>query len=171
MNCLKLVWLAVCVAACSADGKPSKDSTPEAAASTKPAFATPPADTTPPRDLAATRWRLVEIQSMDDKQGTTRPPDPAKYNVAFDSEGGFLVMQLDCMRATGPYEDKRGSDRSGGEITIGPLKVEPASCPKPSVADRVARDMGYVRSYRLVNGRPALALMADGGIYVWERTQ
>jgi para-nitrobenzyl esterase len=31
----------------------------------------------------------------------------------------------------------------------------------------VARDLGYVRSYRLKNGRLYLSLMADGGIYEW----
>jgi hypothetical protein len=36
------------------------------------------ADTHAPA-LAGTRWQLVSIQSMDDAQGTVRPPEPARY--------------------------------------------------------------------------------------------
>ena len=39
----------------------------------------------------------------------------------------------------------------------------------PSLDERIARDAGYVRSYVLRDDRLYLRLMADAGIWVWER--
>jgi len=33
---------------------------------------------------------------------------------------------------------------------------------------RIARDLGYVRSYLLKDGKLYLSLMADGGVYEWQ---
>lgn len=37
--------------------------------------------------LEGTEWRLVEFQSMDDAQGTTRPDDPDKYTMKLTADG------------------------------------------------------------------------------------
>ncbi len=121
------------------------------------------------QDIAGTSWRLVEIQSMDDAQGTTRPDDPAKYTIVFDSSGR-ASLRLDCNRGNGTYRAERAGER-GGSLTFGPLAVTRAFCQPPSLGDRIARDMQYVRTYTLANGRLHFSLMADGGIYVWEPTQ
>jgi hypothetical protein len=41
-------------------------------------------------------------------------------------------------------------------------------CPPGSLDSRIARDMGYVRSYTMQGDMLSLSLMADGGIYVWK---
>ena len=151
--------------ACSREGKHDRASTVRSAATT--------ADTTTPRELSGTKWSLVEIQSMSDEQRTARPDDPAKYTLTFDSESsdadGLLSMRLDCRRAFGPYRAKRSGAAGEGTLTIGPLKITGPACASSSLSDRIARDVAYVRSYRFVNGRLALSLMADGGIYIWQR--
>jgi hypothetical protein len=154
-----------CLLACSREGKQDTASTVRSAA--------PGADTTPPRELSGTKWSLVEIRSMRDDRDATRPDDPAKYTLAFDSESsdadGLLSMRLDCMRAFGPYRATRSGAPGEGSLTIGPLKISGAPCASPSLSDRIARDVAYVRSYRFVGGRLALSLMADGGTYLWRR--
>ena len=44
-----------------------------------------------------------------------------------------------------------------------------AAADSHATAERVIRDLPHIRSYRFANGRLAMALMADGGIYIWER--
>jgi len=125
------------------------------------------APATPPPALAGTRWRLVEIQSMDDAIGTTRPADPSRYTLALGADG-TATMRLDCNHATGRWSATPAADPARGGFRIGPLAMTRVLCPAPSLDTRVARDMGDVRSYLLKDGRLHLSLMADGGIYVWE---
>ena len=120
----------------------------------------------PADPLAGTRWRLVEFQSMDDSIGTIRPEDAELYTLAFDSES--LTMRLNCNRATAPWSVTPGETGQSGSITIGPLAVTRALCPPPSMDERIARDMDFVRGYMLRDGRLSLSLMADAGIYLWE---
>lgn len=122
-------------------------------------------DSGAPMGLEGSRWRLEAIQSMDDAQGTTRPADPASYTLAFGRDGR-LSARLDCNRGTGPWTSEP-ADATGGSLAIGPLAMTRAMCPPPSLGDKVARDLGYVRSYVLQGGRLYTSLMADGGILVW----
>lgn len=153
--------------ACSRDAKSNKAGVAASATSTTPA------DTATPAALSGTRWSLVEIQSMSDGQGATRPDDPAKYTLAFDTESsdadGLLWMRLDCNRAHGTYRATRSSSLNEGSLSIAPLAVTRASCPSSSLSDRIARDMASARSYRFVNGRLTISLMSDGDSYVWRR--
>ncbi|HXV82180.1 MAG TPA: hypothetical protein VEG60_20090, partial [Candidatus Binatia bacterium] len=55
-----------------------------------------------------------------------------------------------------------------GSFRIGPLAMTRAHCPPPSLDVRIAKDMEFVRSFIMKDGRLYLSLMADGGIYVWE---
>lgn len=112
--------------------------------------------------LGGTAWRLLEVQSMDDAQGTTKPDDPSKYTIAFNADG-TVSAKLDCNRATGSWVSK-----GENQIEFAPLAVTRALCPPPSISDKVATDLGYVRSYILKDGKLYLSLMADGGILVWE---
>lgn len=117
--------------------------------------------------LTGTRWRLIEFQSMDDAIGTTRPEDPTVYTLAFDGDG-TVAMRLDCNRGTGPWSATPGATGETGSLTIGPLAMTRALCPPPSMDEKIARDMDFVRGYMLRDGRLSLSLMADGGIYLWE---
>jgi heat shock protein HslJ len=114
----------------------------------------------------ATSWRLVEFQSSDDRIGTVKPDDAAKYTVSLEP-GGRVAMRLNCNRATGTWtSEAAGSD--GGSFGFGPLAMTRALCPPPSLDSQIARDAEYVRSYVRRDGRLYLNLMADGGTYVWE---
>lgn len=129
----------------------------------------PPASTTGPTvaDLTGSSWRLVEMQSMDDAQGTTRPDDPDKYRMQLEA-GGRAVFQLDCNRGNGSWTTTAAGD-SSGTIAFGPIATTRMACASPSLGDRLANDLANVRGYRIVDGRLSLSLMADGGILVWER--
>jgi heat shock protein HslJ len=119
--------------------------------------------------LAGTSWRLVAIQSMDDAQGATRIDDPGRFTVHFGADGR-AALKLDCNRGTGRWESKP-SGATSGSLQFGPIAATRALCPPPHLDERVARDLGYVRSYLLKDGKLYLSLMADGGIYEWAPMQ
>ena len=116
--------------------------------------------------LQGTSWQLVEIQSMDDVQGITRPDDPSKYTLTFGSDGR-LSARLDCNRGMGNWSNDI-SNATGGTLTFGPMAVTKALCPEPTLGESLERQLPYVRSFTIRDGRLNLALMADGGIIVWE---
>lgn len=124
----------------------------------------------PPAPLAGTRWQLVAIQSMDDAQGTMRPPDPARYTLEFGADGQVAV-RLDCNRGSAtwqaPVAGQGRPDRVAGSLLLGPLATTRATCPPDSLAPRLARSWPYVRSYLIEAGHLHLSLMADGGILTW----
>ena len=116
--------------------------------------------------LEGSNWRLVEFRSMDDAQGTTRPDDPDKYTITFHNDGS-LSARFDCNRGMGPWRNDI-SNATGGTLSIGPLGVTKALCPEPSMGEMLERQLGYVRSFTITENRLNMALMADGGIIVWE---
>lgn len=120
--------------------------------------------------LGGSYWQLVEFQSMDDAQGTKRPDDRAKYTIAFDNEGGEegnVALRLDCNRGVGAWKNPI-AHAMGGTLEFGPLGVTRALCPPPTMGEFLAQQLGYVRSFTIRDGRLYMALMADGGIIVWE---
>lgn len=112
-------------------------------------------------------WRLIEMHSMHDAQGSSRPANPADYTMRLE-EGGRASFQLDCNRGTGSWNMVAGGPDSGS-ISFGPIASTKMACPPPSLGDRLANDLANVRGYRLIDGRLSLSLMADGGILIWER--
>lgn len=117
--------------------------------------------------LAGTSWRLVEFQSMDDAQGTSRPKDPARYTLRFEP-GGRLTAQLDCNRGVGSWKNEI-SNATGGSLAFGPLATTKMLCPPPSMGELVGTQLNYVRSFTVRDGKLFMSLMADGGTIVWER--
>ena len=156
-----VVW---CLA-CSRGGEPNKAG--ESTASGDLA----PSDTTPPKNLAGTRWRLIEIQSPKNPNAAARPDDPNKYMISFDSEGGIVMLRLDCQHVRGDYSDKRNADHLGGSLTISSLALKPAQCAKSVLGDRMMKDLGSVRSYRVASGQLFLEGLPEGSTYVWQRTE
>ena len=124
-------------------------------------------DTVPPGPLTETAWRLVEIQSMDDAIGITRPDDPSLYTMRLNGDG-TVTMRLNCNRASGTWSAEPTTDGRSGRFEFGPLVTTRALCPPPSLDESIAAQAEFIRSYLLKNGRLYLSLMADGGIYVWE---
>ena len=127
--------------------------------------ATAPANT--PFTLAGTQWTLQSIQSMDDTQGTTSVADGKRYTLHFAADGR-ASLRLDCNRGTGSWEARPGESDSGS-LRLSAIAMTRALCPPPSLDTRIARDLGHVRSYRVIDGRLYLSLFADGGIYEWRR--
>jgi len=167
LTVVAVVLAAGFLAGCGAPEEPAAtgpQGEPSAAAAEGQAQAAP-APTAGP--LAGTDWRLVEIQSMDDAQGTTKPDDPSLYTMRLNDDG-TANMRLNCNRANGTWSAEPGADESSGRFTFGPLAMTRALCPPPSLDERIAKDAEYVRSYLLRDGRLYLSLMADGGIYTWE---
>ncbi len=116
--------------------------------------------------LVGTEWRLVDFQSMDDRQGITRPGDGTLYTMRLHGDG-TVTMQLNCNRATGGWSAEPAADARSGRFTFGPLAATRALCPPPSMDESIVAQSAYVRSYLLRDGRLYLSLMADGGIYAW----
>ncbi len=151
--------LTACAGSCSPSPAP-----PQVAQLAGQTPASPPSSGNP---LAGTDWTLVEIQSMDDAIGTTRPADPSQYSMRLDADG-TVHMRLNCNVATGSWSSQPGPEPSSGRFAFGPLAMTRALCPPPSLDEQVAAQAEYVRSYLLRDDRLYLSLMADGGIYVWE---
>jgi heat shock protein HslJ len=119
--------------------------------------------------LAGTAWRLLEIQSMDDAVGTIRVEDSSLYTMRLNPDGS-VAFRLNCNTATGTWSAEAGPDPASGRLEFGPLAATMALCPPPSVDEQVMTQAPYFRSYLLQGGRLYLSLLADGGIFVWERS-
>jgi heat shock protein HslJ len=115
--------------------------------------------------LSGTAWRLQVIQSMDDAQGTTRIPESRHFTLRFGADGR-ASLGLDCNRGSGAWQAKAVAPDSGS-LNFGPIAATRALCAPPNLDERIVRDLAYVRSYRIIDGKLFLSLMADGGIYEW----
>jgi heat shock protein HslJ len=134
------------------------------------AFSAPNASSDFNNPLSNTSWQLVEFQSMDDSIGTVRPEDPAHYTMKLD-DGGTVEMRLNCNSARGRWSVDPSGEGGSGRFEFGPLAITQAICPPPSMDERIAADTQYIRGYLVKNDKLYLSLMADAGIYVWEREQ
>ena len=112
-------------------------------------------------ELGGTSWQLVRFQGGDDR--VLVPDDGAKYTIAFGADGS-VSARIDCNRGRGSWK----SD-GPGRLEFGPMALTRAMCPPGSLHDHIVRQWGYVRSYVIRDGRLYLSLMADGGIYEYER--
>ncbi|WP_425005702.1 META domain-containing protein [Mycolicibacterium sp. S3B2] len=121
--------------------------------------------------LDGTTWRLTEIQSMDDAQGTTTVPADQLYTVDFgvrDGESGRAAFQIDCNRGSSSWRASADDSGDSGRLDFGPIAVTEMACPPGSLDHRVSRALTAVRSYLLQDGRLHLSLFADSGILTWE---
>lgn len=124
-------------------------------------------------NLDGTTWRLTEIQSMDDAQGTTTVPEEQLYTVDFgvrDGESGRAAFQIDCNRGSSNWRASADDSADSGQLDFGPIAVTEMACPPGSLDQRVSRALTAVRSYLLQDGRLHLSLFADSGILTWEPT-
>jgi heat shock protein HslJ len=116
--------------------------------------------------LVGTTWELVAIQSMDDAQGRTGIPSPDHFTVTLE-EGGRASFRLDCNRGSAGWESTPSADGATGGLRFGAIATTRAMCPPPHLDVRIVRDLEFVRSYLLEDGKLFMSLMADGGIYEW----
>ncbi|WP_163803881.1 META domain-containing protein [Mycolicibacterium anyangense] len=122
--------------------------------------------TTPRHPLDGTSWRLVSLESMDDKQGSTTVPDPATFTVDFGTDGR-AAFRIDCNRGNATWQAS-ASNKDSGSLAFGPIAATEMACPQPSLDTRVSTALGYVRGFLLKDGRLHMSLLADGGILHWE---
>jgi para-nitrobenzyl esterase len=112
------------------------------------------------RDLAGS-WQLVKFQGGDDK--VLSSDDRSRYTLAIEP-GGSVSVRIDCNRGRGTWHSP-----GPGQLAFGPLALTRAMCPPAPLTDRLAKDWSYVRGYVIRDGRLFLSLMADAGIYEFER--
>jgi hypothetical protein len=117
--------------------------------------------------LAATGWRLLEFQSMDNATGTVRPEDPSVYTMRLNSDG-TVTMRLNCNHANGTWSVEPSRNGASGRFEFGLLAATRVHCPPPSLGESIVSQAKFIRSYLLKGGRLYLSLMADAGIFVWE---
>jgi para-nitrobenzyl esterase len=110
--------------------------------------------------LSGVSWQLVRIQGSDDT--VVVPDDKSKYTLAFATDGS-VAARIDCNRGRGTWKSS-----APNLLEIGPMGLTRAMCPPGSLHDRMVRQLQFVRSYVIQNGRLFLSLMADGGIYEFE---
>lgn len=118
--------------------------------------------------LAGTKWHLIEFQSMDDAQGIKRTDDPSKYTMNLH-EDGTVTMKLNCNIAKGTWSIKEGQSPISGQFQFGKLATTRAFCPPPSMDGFISMQAPYIRSYLFKDEKLYLSLMADGGIFVWDK--
>ena len=111
-------------------------------------------------DLSGTAWQLVKFSGGDDT--VLAPDDKSKYTLAFGSDGSLSAL-IDCNRGRGTWRSS-----AKGQLELGPIALTRAQCPPGSLHDRMVKQLPYIRSYVLKDGRLYLSLMADGGIYEFE---
>lgn len=117
--------------------------------------------TTPaPPDLAGTSWQLVRYLASDN---SSRKPDKrADYTLDFNTDGS-LAVRVDCDRGRGTWKVY-----APNQIMFGPLALTRA-CTANYIHGRMVKDLTFVRSYVVDNGRLFLWLMADLGTYEFEQ--
>ena len=112
--------------------------------------------------IAATSWRLVAFQSMDDSQGTIEPVKGKTYTLDFNANGS-VTLQLDCNRGNASYSEGI-ANATGGSLTISPVAATRALCPPPDMGEMLVARLPDVASYTLRDGHLFLSLKMDGGI-------
>lgn len=118
--------------------------------------------------LKGSHWQLVELVSSDDANGTVRPRDASQYQLHLNADG-TANLKLDCNRANGPWSATPSPSGTSGAFSIGPAAMTRAMCAPGSLDQRIGRELQFIRSFMIKDGRLNLALMADGGIQVWAR--
>ncbi|MBX7435085.1 META domain-containing protein [Mycobacterium sp. Y57] len=130
-----------------------------------------PASTDTAVTLDDTSWKLTEIQSMDDAQGTTAVPAGQQYTVTFaieDNGEHRAAFQIDCNRGSSTWQASPSESGDSGSLTFGPIALTMMACPPGSIDQKVSAALGDVRSYLIQDGRLHLSLLADAGILTWE---
>ena len=90
------------------------------------------------------------------------PDDKSRYTLAFGADG-VVNARIDCNRGRGGWKSAQK-----GQLELGPMAITRAMCPPGSLHDQLVKQLPYVRSYVIREGRLFLSLMADGGTYEFE---
>jgi hypothetical protein len=67
------------------------------------------------------------------------------------------------------WQGTPSQENKSGSLIFSKIAITQAFCPPPSMDEKIAQDLGYIRSYLMEDERLYLSLMADGGIYTLEK--
>ena len=71
----------------------------------------------------------------------------------------------------GIFDDRSGTGTlQFTALQLGPLALTRAKCPAQSMHDQIVKQWANIRSYVIKDGHLFLSLMADGGIYDFNRS-
>ncbi len=145
-------WIVIGIAALAAcQGTPPAPSAASAPVSTRG------------HPLSGTTWELVAIQSPTEAD-SVQIAKPARFTLRF-GPGRSVVLRLDCNRGAGTW--RPGASPDDTSLRFGTIATTRALCEPPQLDERVARDLGKVRSYALRDDRLYLSPTADGGTLEW----
>jgi heat shock protein HslJ len=109
----------------------------------------------PALPIIGVKWKLAEIQSMDDTKRI--PDDPLKYTLELLLDGKASI-QADCNRGFGTYK------LNGSALTVEILGTTRAACPPGSLSELYIRQLGEVYAFVLKDNTLYLSLRMDSGI-------
>jgi heat shock protein HslJ len=113
-----------------------------------------PADPTAGPSLVGPVWSWEG--TIGSEGSTVAPADPTAYTISF-ADDGSVAVRADCNRGFGTYT----SDDASVQIDV--AGVTRAFCGEDSLGERYLEQLGFVRTYLIVDGTLLLELMADGG--------
>jgi heat shock protein HslJ len=142
------------------------DSTLPAAAETPAADSGPApsgmaaADSTSSKDMMDVTWEWVEFTTPVEQMDIDAPDH---YTIRFGSDGK-VALRADCNRGMGKY-----SVTADRKLALKPFALSRAMCPKGSLSDRFAREVGRATSWFLKDGDLFLELPVDSGTLRFRR--
>lgn len=110
--------------------------------------------------LIGTRWQMVRFQSGDGS--VLYPEDPKEFTLEFGGDGD-AYFQLQINRASGSW-----ISTDDGRLVFGMLRMTMAAFTPSPFLDRWLKDIDFVRSYLIRDGKLFLALKYDSGVYELE---
>lgn len=113
-------------------------------------------------------WYLTQFQSSSDSQPVQRPEKPRDFSLRLEADGR-AYLKLGCNRAMGQWQSEPAPSGASGRFSFGPLAGTRALCAPPRLDELVSSQAAYIRSFVLEGNRLHLSLMADGGIFTWQR--
>jgi hypothetical protein len=113
-------------------------------------------------------WRIIEFKSMNDAIGTIQPEDSSRY-ILYLKLDRIVSLHFNCNRGMARWRAKPGQESNSGTLRFSKIAITKALCPPPGIDEKIARDLAYVRSYVIEDGRLYLSLMADAGIYALDK--
>lgn len=105
----------------------------------------------------------------DQKRIVCRMPSPTPLTACGDATASTQSPPATTTPSTAASSNSCPAGSDSGSLRFTAIAVTRAYCPPPSLDTRIARDLGFVRSYRVIEGRLYVSLLADGGIYAWQR--
>ena len=134
---------------------PAPDSGPSGAA---PAAAS--SDSATSADVVDVTWQWVSFTTPVEKVDVDAPDH---YTIRFGADGR-IALRADCNRGMGGYSF--GPDR---RLALKPIALSRAMCPKGSLSDRFAKEVGRATSYFVRDGDLFLELPVDSGTLRFRR--